>query len=172
MSTRPAVVQGIGQDRADLTLGDARHLGEFPVTDVAEGIPLEQADDARHDHGVDGEAGLRLRRAEEPDPPAAGLVAVPLELGGEGLPDRAAETDRVDLGRCGLLQEPLIAVLVAREEPLVAEEQHDAGGMELPADPEGDLCVPRPAAEVGNHKDVEGASGRGLGKLEQCGSLR
>jgi len=42
MSTSPAVVEGIVQDRADLAFGDARYLGEFPVADVAEGISLEQ----------------------------------------------------------------------------------------------------------------------------------
>jgi hypothetical protein len=42
MSTSPAVVEGIGQDRADFAFGDARFLGEFPVAHVAEGISLEQ----------------------------------------------------------------------------------------------------------------------------------
>src|SRR5450759_2374187 len=135
MPASPAVVQGIGQDRAQLALGDARHLSEFAVADVAERISLEQPDDGRHGRGVDGEARLRLRRSYKPGPWAAGLVAVPLELGRESLADGAAETERVDLGRGRLLQEPLVTVLIAREEPLVAEEQHDAGGMELAADP-------------------------------------
>ena len=43
--------------------------------------------------------------------------------------------------------------------------------MELAADPERDLGVARPAAEVGNGKDVEGASGRGRDQFEECGSL-
>jgi hypothetical protein len=64
-----------------------------------------------------------------------------------------------------------MTVLIARKEPLVAEEQHDAGGMEFAADPQCHLRVSRPAAEVGNRKDVEASRDRGRDKLEQCRSL-